>query len=64
MQSGHRSGLVVFRGLAPSSTVFWDPYDFLAAQYQTMRLEDLPGGLEGYYEEFTVQTPENVIVAL
>jgi len=56
--------LVVIRGLAASATVFWDPYDFLAAEYQTMRLEDLPGGLEGYYEEFTLQTPENMIVAL
>jgi hypothetical protein len=55
---------VVTRGRDPSSTVFWDGYDFLVAKYQAMRFEDLPGGLEGYYEEFTLQTPADVIVVL
>jgi len=55
---------VVAHGLDPSSTVFWDVYNFLVAKYQAVRFEDFTGGLEGYCEEFTLQTPEDVIMAL
>lgn len=58
------TGLVVIRGLDPSSTVLRDGYDDLVAEYDGLRLEDLPGGLEGYYGEFALETPEEVISAL
>jgi len=58
------TGLVVIRGFDPTSEVLWDRYDDLVAEYAAMNLEDLPGGLEGYYSEFKLETPEEVIAAL
>lgn len=58
------TGLVVIRRLDPSSTVLRERYDELVTEYAKLRLEDLPGGLGGYYDEFTLETPEEVVAAL
>ncbi len=58
------TGLVVIRGLDPTSTVLSDSYEALVAEYRDLRLDDLDGGLQGYYDTFTLQTPEEVIAAL
>jgi len=58
------TGLVVIRGLDPASNVLSDRYDELVAEYADMQLGDLPGGLDGYYEAFRLETPEEVIADL
>ena len=58
------TGLVVIRGLDPTSKVLREAYDNLIGEYDALTLEDLPGGLAGYYDEVTLETPEAVISAL
>ena len=54
----------MIRGLDPASTVLRDGYDNLVAEYGSMTFDYLPGGLAGFYDEFTLETPEEVISAL
>ena len=58
------TGLVVIRGADPSSIVLTDAYEDLVAEYERLQLEELPGGLAGYYSEFKLEVPEEVIADL
>ena len=58
------TGLVVIRGLDPDSTVLSERYDALVEEYRDMALADCEGGIEGYFREFDLQTPEEVVAKL
>ncbi len=58
------TGLVVIRGLDPDSTVLSERYDPLVEEYRDMALADFEGGIEGYFREFDLRTPEEVVAKL
>ncbi len=55
------TGLVIIRNLDPESTVLGDQYDALIADYDPIGIDDLNGGIAGYYGNFELRAPEEVI---
>ena len=55
------TGLVVIDSLDSESKIIPDHYDALIDEYRTLQIEDLDGGIFGYYENFELKSPEDVI---
>ncbi|MGI9394672.1 MAG: class I SAM-dependent methyltransferase [Boseongicola sp.] len=55
------TGLSVIRNLDPDNDVLFDRYDAIASEYDQIGIADLEGGIAGYYENFELREPEEVI---
>lgn len=55
------TGLVVIRNLDPKNTVLEQSYDQIVGEWDPKTFDDIPGGLAGYYDNFDLHTPEEVI---
>jgi hypothetical protein len=55
------TGLVIIRNLDPESKTLSNHYDRLIAEFDPLQIDDLEGGIAGYYENFKLWTPEEVV---
>ncbi|MGI9388660.1 MAG: class I SAM-dependent methyltransferase [Boseongicola sp.] len=55
------TGLAVIRNLDPDNSVLSDRYDTLTREYDRIGITDIDGGIAGYYENFELRAPEEVI---
>ena len=55
------TGLVIVRNLDPENTTLSDQYDALIGDYDPIGINDLNGGIAGYYRNFELKTPADVI---
>lgn len=58
------TGLAVVRGLNPDSTVLDDLYEGLVEEYSAFGLDDLEGGLDGYYAQVPLARPRAVLAKM
>jgi hypothetical protein len=58
------TGLVVIRNLNPRSTVLSKKYDALVKEFMDEKLTDFDGGIGGYYENFELRDPVELLDTL
>lgn len=58
------TGLVVIRNLNPRSTVLSKKYDALVKEFMDEKLMDFDGGIGGYYENFELRDPVELLDTL
>lgn len=58
------TGLVVINNLDPKNTTLRDNYDALVEKFMNMSLGDFENGFEGFYDQFELIDPQNVLHGL
>ncbi len=58
------TGLVIIRGLDPENRDLDNAYDALVKEYQALQLDDIDGGLDGFYREVPLVDPEELLIEI
>lgn len=58
------TGLAIVRNLDPKSELLDERYEDIIAEYDARSFDDYPGGLAGYYQQFHLYRPFEVLGAL